>query len=329
MNTSRQHEALIRSEIWSKMLRDRVIDETMAQKYVQWLTEFTDGNKITMPTIGQLDVRDYAEDTAVQYMPLDSGEFQFEITEYKQSGTYITEKARLDGYYMSQLENSFVPRMSQAIAFDKEAFTMRQGQPVTGGKAHAQVANDENRINGYKHRWVGSGTRNSKRVLDVNDFAYANLAFDKINIPQSNRIAIVDPGQGYILETEQNLVNFSDNPRFEGIVTSGLTTNMKFVRNIFGWDIYTSNYLPFAGVDSDGSSETIGGVSTAADAKVNTFFSATQGMLPWIGAWRQQPKVEGEWNKDMQRQEYITTAYYGVAPQNVDNRISILTDQIT
>lgn len=329
-NTTRQHESLIRSELWSNLLKDFVMDETMAKGYVEWVSdEFTDGTMLTRPIIGDLDVNDYVEDEAVKYMPLDSGEFNFEITEYKSSATYITEKARLDGYYMSQLESSFVPRMNRAIMNDMEAFIMKQGQPVTGGKPHAQVANDANRINGAAHRWVAGDLLDGRRVLGPRDFAKANLSFNKMNIPTANRMAIVDSSTAFVLETATNLVNVSDNPMYEGIITQGLSDGKRFVRNIYGFDVYTSEYLPRAGVDGNGAIETIDGVAlTAEGAQTNLFFSATADMLPWIGAWRQQPKVDGEWNKDFQRQEYVTTAYYGAAPQNRHNLITVLSDDI-
>lgn len=329
-NTTRQHEALIRSELWSNLLKDHVQDETMAKNYVEWVSdEFTDGTQLTRPVIGDLDVNDYVEDEAVKYMPLDSGEFKFEITEYKSSATYITEKARMDGYYMSQLESSFVPKMNRAIMNDMEAFLMKQGQPVTGGKPHAQVENDANRINGAAHRWVGSDTLSGRRVLGPQDFAKANLSLNKMNVPVANRIAIVDASTAYVLETATNLVNVSDNPHYEGIITQGLSDGKRFVRNIYGIDVYASEFLPRAGVNGDGSIETIDGEALAAEGgQTNIIFSATGDMLPWIGAWRQAPKVDGGWNKDFQRQEYVTTAYYGAAPQNKHNFITILTDDI-
>jgi hypothetical protein len=58
------------------------------------------------------------------------------------------------------------------------------------------------------------------------------------------RIAIVDPVVEATLNSLQNLVNVSNNPMFEGIVTEGFARDHKFVRNIFGFDIYTSNFLP-------------------------------------------------------------------------------------
>lgn len=326
-NTTRNHQALIKAEFWDSELKDMVQDETMVKNYVEWV-DFPHGDEFIRPVIGDLDVNTYREDEAVKYMPMDSGQFKFEITEYVQSGTYITEKARQDLAYASQLEATFVPKANRAIQFDLEAFLMKQGQPVAGGKPHAQLADDANLINGYAHRYVGGGVRNSKQVLQVEDFAKANLAFNKINVPGSNRVAFVDAAQAYILETETNLVNFSDNPMYEGIVTQGLTDGKRFVRNIFGFDVYTTEFLPRSGVNSDGSAETIQGLTAGADSIANLFFSAEQGMSPFIASWRQMPKVDGGYNKDYQREEYVVTARYGAAPQNRHNLITVLTDDL-
>ena len=56
------------------------------------------------------------------------------------------------------------------------------------------------------------------------------------------------------------------------------------------------------------------------------FFSATQDILPWMGAWRQMPKVDGEFNKDFQREEYVTTARYGLKTYRRENFLTVLSD---
>jgi hypothetical protein len=69
------------------------------------------------------------------------------------------------------------------------------------------------------------------------------LAFDKANAPAGGRIVIVDPVVEATLNSLSNLVNVSNNPMFEGIVTEGFARDHKFRKNIFGWDVYTSNFL--------------------------------------------------------------------------------------
>jgi hypothetical protein len=97
---------------------------------------------------------------------------------------------------------------------------------------------------------------------------------------------------------------------------------MKFSRNIFGFDIYVSNYL-----HEITAAETINSATASIGAKANLFFSAAPGMeKPFIGAMRQPPKVDGEYNKDFQREEYVTTARWGVKLYREENFITILTE---
>lgn len=312
---------LIRSELWSNSLKDVLTDELMAQGYVRWLSEFPDGDQFTIPSIGEATVRDYAEDTAIEYDALDTGEFTFNISEYLSSGMYITDKNKQDGFYMSELEASFIPKQARAIMQRLEGDILKQGQPgVTGG----QTVADLNAINGEAHRWVGSATVNSVATLGVEDFARANLSLNKANVPVENRIAIVDPSVGYVMDTLTNISNVSNNPHFEGLVSSGISNGMKFVKNIYGIDVYVSNYLAKCGTNQSGTSETIDSVVSGADARANVIFSASQDVLPYMGAWRQMPRVESERNKDFQRDEYLTTARYGLKLYRPENFITIL-----
>ena len=55
---------------------------------------------------------------------------------------------------------------------------------------------------------------------------------------------IVDPVVEATFNSLSNLTNVSNNPHFEGIITEGFSKEHKFVKNIFGFDIWTSNFLP-------------------------------------------------------------------------------------
>ena len=115
-HTTANSAHLIRSEIYSAQLKEELLDETMAMKYVRWLSEFPDGDTFTIPSVGQAaGPDDYTEDTAVRYHALDTGEFQFSMTAYLSSGHYITKKARQDAFYSAQLEAGFVPKEARAI----------------------------------------------------------------------------------------------------------------------------------------------------------------------------------------------------------------------
>tara|TARA_R110000765_G_scaffold131433_1_gene229881 strand:- start:1107 stop:1976 length:870 start_codon:yes stop_codon:yes gene_type:complete len=285
------------------------MDELMATQYVNWLSEFPDGDTFTIPSIGEAQVENYTENSGITYAPLDTGEFQFTITEYLASGIYITEKAKQDMYYMNQLVSQFVPKQERAIMEDVEAFILN----LQSG----QTASTANSINGASHRFVATGTN---EVFTVADFAKARYALKKANVPDTNLVAIVDPSVEYTINTLTNIANVSNNPHWEGIVSSGVATGMRFVKNVYGFDVYVSNNLADANEQIDSA-----GPTTAA-GKANMFFSAASDVTPFIGAWRQMPKVDSEFNKDKQRDEYVVTARYGAKLYRPENLVCVLSD---
>jgi hypothetical protein len=212
-----------------------------------------------------------------------------------------------------------VPKQARAIAEKLETDIFALG---AGGASGGQTAADLNQINGADHRWVASGTN---EVMTPSDFAKALFSLKKANMADRNLVAFVDPSVEYELNTLTNITNVSNNPRWEGIIESGLASGMKFVKNIYGFDIYTSNYLAAAGASQDGN-EVINSV-TAAAGVCNVFFSAADPRnVPFLGAWRQMPKVDGEWNKDFQREEYVTTARYGLKVYRPENLVVVVSD---
>ena len=307
---------VIRSEIWSRQLKEVLEDDLQAQKYVDWLDEFPDGNQFTIPSVGQATVRDYVEDSSVVYDKMDTGEFTFTIAEYISSATYITDKAKQDSFYMSQLISKFVP--SQRRAINEHVETTIFDRANTG-----QTVSNTNTINGAYHRFVAN-KGGSDDKLQLNDYAKAKHALTVANVPLTNLVAVVDPSAAFYAETVTNIVNVSNNPRWEGIIESGITTGMRFVRNIYGFDVYESNYLSDAGQDGTGG-ETVDS-DTVANGKACLFFSAAPDVLPIVGAWRQEPRVESERNKDKQRDEYVTTARYDAKLYRPENMVIVLND---
>jgi hypothetical protein len=58
----------------------------------------------------------------------------------------------------------------------------------------------------------------------------------------------------------------------------------------------------------------------------NYFFSASSDVLPFVGSIRQAPKVDSEYNKDQQREEYVTTCRYGYKLFRPENLVVVLSD---
>lgn len=303
---------LVRANLWSNQVKEVLLDELMGTKYVDMITDFPDGDTLNIPSIGQAEVMDYAEGQGVKYTGLDTGNFTFSINRYKSSATFITERMKQDSFYMSRLVSGFVPKQSRAIAKAMEIDIMNLGPD-------GQTASNPNNINGAAHRWIGAGTN---ETISLNDFARAKYALQMANVPMVNLTAIVDPSVEFTLSTLSNLTNVSNNPRWEGVVANGISTGMKFVMNVYGFDVYVSQNL------KQGVAETINaGVSRTSTVGVaNLFFSAAPDVLPFVGSIRQPPKVDSEYNKDFQREEYVTTCRYGFKLFRPENMVVVITD---
>jgi len=300
---------VIRSQVWSSQLKEVFEDDLMALKYVDFLTGFPDGDQFNIASLGQMQTNDYAEGQAVKYSGFDTGQFTFTITEYKSIATQITKRMLQDSFLSQQIKGQFVPKMRRALDKTMETDILALGP-------EAQTTGNLNQINGADHRWIGSA---ANETMGIDDFARASYALRKAEVPMNNLVAIVDPSVAFALETATNLVNVSNNPRWEGIIRDGMTTGMQFRMNVYGWDVYISNNLKPIGA------ETIDGKTTATGV-ANLFFSADQAARPFVGAVRQAPTVESEYNKDYQREEYVMTTRYGLKLYRPENMVVVITD---
>ena len=302
---------LIRSNVWSAQIKEVLEDELFAMQWIDWITDFTDGTTLNIPSIGQAEVSNYAEGQAVTYTGMDTGNFTFTISDYKASATYITNMMKQDSFYMDRLVSSFVPKQHRALMKVMEAAVLAVGPD-------GQTASDNNTINSAEHRIVAGGT---SEIMEVEDFAKALYALETSNVPATNLVAIVDPSVEYTLNTLSNITNVSNNPRWEGIVTTGHSTGMRFMNNIFGFDVYVSQNLKTVNETISGN-----GGGTTASGKANLFFSAAPDVVPFVGSLRQPPKVDSEYNKDLQRDEYVTTSRYGFKLFRPENLVTVLSD---
>lgn len=285
---------LVRSNLWTTDMKEIFEAEIMGMQFVEMVTDFPDGDTMNIVSLGQSEVLDYEEGQAIRYTGMDTGNFTLAVTDYKAAATYVTNKMKQDSFLMGQIISQFVPKQNRAIMASMENSIMSLAPD-------AQTASNLNNINGAPHRFVASG---ASAVIALADFAKAKYSLDMAFVPQQGRVAIVHPSVELTLNTLTNLVSVQNNPMWEGIITTGLSSGMRFVRNIYGFDVYVSNYL------KTGYGETINSV-TVANGVANLFFSGAPEARPFIGVIRQAPKVDSDYNKDLQRDEYVTTCRYG------------------
>lgn len=308
-NTTANTRAFIEAEQYSQFILSQLHDGMLPDSFYRDVSDFGMGETLNIKTVGAATIREVSEDTPMVYDPIDSGEVTLSITDYVGSGWHVSDKLRQDG---SQIEALLAQQGQEVVRAIQERFETRFCEVANT----AQTDADPNTINGIAHRIASAETNN---VIALSHFIAQKLAFDKANVPAGGRIAIVDP----VVEATLNglvtaTATVNNNPMFEGMINEGFAREHKFVKNIMGWDIYTSNRLD-QGDFGDGTTTVTGGVA-------NLFMSVLDdNTRPIMSAWRQQPSVEGERNKDLARDEFVERARWGLGAQRTDTLGVVIT----
>lgn len=310
-------QAVIRAIVYSGMLREALEPELIAMNYVDQITDFPDGDKWQDVEMGSATVSDYAEGEEIDFKGIEFGVRDFEINEYVNSGHYVTAKFAQDSYLASQIMAKVPALEARAIAADLEQKILKL--------ANKQTIDNPNTINGMQHRFVAGTVDDGWGVLTPEDFAYASVALKKVNYI-GPKIAIIPSYQEYALVTNPRIkASLGYNPSFEGIVRDGAMSGMRFSFNIYGWDVYTSEFLPTSSGEvslKDREGKQV--FTTLNNAGEAILFANIPERRPFRMAWRQMPKFEGQWNMAKQREEYVTIARYGLGLGDVENLVVIL-----
>lgn len=318
-NNTSNSSPVIKAQVFSEFMLEAIHDQNyLPDGLHRDVSDFGDGDTLYIPIMGESTLRDYVEGTPVQYDAVDTGQISLTITEYVSAATSVSRKLQQDGYKAAALEAA-IPGEHLRLIKERYETDLLQTQD-------AQTAANTNTINGFAHRWVAaSGT--TAGVITIEDFVYAKLSLDKAYVPEQGRIAIVDPIAEAAFNYAAGAQAFINNPQFQGITETGFAANHRFIRHIMGFDVYVSNRLPSI------ASETINGgphgtSKTATNYVANLFACvASDQYTPFMGAWRQMPKTDGEFNKDLQQDEYVTTARWGFGLQRPESLITILTSK--
>lgn len=309
-----QNTAFIEAEQYSDFILENMHDGLLPGDFYRDVSDFGSGTTLNIKTIGEAQIQEVEEDAAINYSPIETGEVTLTITDYIGDGWYVTDKMRQDG---AQIEQLLAVRGKEATRAIQEYFETRAFAVLNA----AQTAGDANTINGFAHRIGATGTN---QTITLADLINMRLAFNKAEVPMAGRVAVVDP----IVEATLNLTysitsgvgDLAANQTWQSIAENGFAREHSFVINLYGWNIMTSNRLPTI------ASETVGAV-TITTGVANLFMCiADDHCKPLMAAWRQMPRVEGERNKDKQRDEFVQTARFGLGVQRVDTLGVILTD---
>jgi len=316
--TTSNTQAFINAQQYSNFILENLHDGMLPGTFYRNVSDFGSGSVLNIKTVGTRTIQDLAENVSVTYTPIDSNTITMVISEYVGDGLYVTDELREDGDQVEQLLAMSAQEQTRAIQEDFETKFLAQ-------VAANQTANDRNVINSFEHRWVAGAANN---VMSLDDFRKMGVSFDKANVPGAGRIAIVDPVVGATIEANFTAsAAMSYNPHFEGIITEGFARDHKFVRNVLGWDVYTSNRLPKTTAAETIAGSTFGSVAAIpAGAVQNQFMCvADDNCKPVMAAWRRMPKAEAGRNMELRRDEMTVSARFGFGKQREDTVGIILT----
>lgn len=317
-NNTTNTTAFIEAQQYSNFIITNLYDGMLPDTLTRDVSDFGSGTTLNVKTIGARTIQDVQEGVAMTFSPIDSGTVTLTITEYTGDAWSVSDELREDGAQVEQLSAAMSFESLRAIQEDFETKFLKAVND-------AQTSNDPNSINSIRHRFVGNGTGDT---AELEDFAYMKFAFDKANAPSSGRIMIVDPVVELTVNTLSNLVNVSNNPMFEGIITEGFARDHQFVRNVYGWDIWTSNRLHKLSAaessltDRDGNT-TAGAVGDVANIAMCV---ADDNCKPMMRAWRRMPSVEGWREYELREDRFQTSARFGFGAQRADTIGVLVTD---
>lgn len=300
MQVTSNSQAFIEAEVYSSFILNNLHDGLLPNTFYRDVSDFGSGTTLHIKTLGSVTIQEAAEDTPLVYNPIESGEVTLQVTNYIGDAYYVTDDLREDG---SQVEQLMAGRAVESTRAIQETFESRFLSVCNAAQTNA----NPNTINGFAHR-IASAETNS--VFALKHLIAMRLAFDKANVPDSGRVFICDP---VVEATLNGLVTITNDvsPFAEMILKEGMARGQRFVMQLFGWDIITSNRLP-TGTFSDGTTSVTGGVA-------NIFMCVLDdNTKPIMAAWRRMPKVESERNKDRARDEFVTRCRWGMGPQRVD-----------
>jgi len=318
--------AFIESQQYSQFILDNLHDYLLPEGMYRDVTDFGSGTTLNIKTVGTVTLQDAAEDTPLNFTNIDTGTITLGITDYIGDAWKVTDDLREDG---SQVDTLMAMRAMESTRSLGENHETR----FLGTANAGQTAADLNLVNNRPHRWIAGGDAASTRNIVLADFVSMKLAFDKANAPAGGRIAIVDPIVEATLNTlisQTSVVN--NTPQFQGVLNEGFARDHRFVRNIMGWDIYTSNFLPSltASEAIDGAAYSLANDTAEIGDKANIFMCvADDSCKPVMHAWRRAPQTEGWRDQEERADKYQVTSRFGFGVQRADTLGVILTDSAT
>lgn len=316
--TSTSNTPFIEAQQYSQFILQNLHDGLLPGTLYRNVTDFPNGTTLNIKTVGSAVIQEITENEDITYNPIESGNVQLQISDYIGDAFFVSDVMRQDG---AQVEQLLSMRASEGTRAIQETFESRFLAALNA----AQTDDDPNDVNSFSHRFLGSGTSETMAEGDLIDM---RLAFDKANAPQAGRIALVDPVVAATFSKRSLLMSNFDaaSPLFQALIKDGFDKEHKFVTELHGWQIWTSNRLPrlAAGAGVDGTDS----VTNAGVANIFMCVADDQ-CKPGMVAWRQTPSTETDRDISKGRDEFVTKTRWGDGAQRVDTLGVVVTDAVS
>jgi len=309
-------QAFIEAEQYSQFLIENLPDGMLPEVFARNVSDFQSGTTLNIKTVGTRTIQDVQEGVAMTFNPIDTGNVTLSITDYIGDAWAVSDELREDGAQVEQLSAAMAMESTRAVQETIESSFLSACNA-------AQTVNTANNVNGVAHRFAGNGTG---RAIELMDIAYMKYAFDKANVPANGRVLLVDPIVELTISEATSITSLANNPMFEGLVQEGWARDHKFLKNIFGFDIYTSNRLATtvaesALTDRDGNTT----AAVAGDVVNVAMCVADDNTRPMMRADRRIASVEGWRENKLREDRFQTSARFGFGAQRVDTLGAIIT----
>jgi hypothetical protein len=312
---------LKRNEVFTSQIKEMFQDQTFMQGMVRMINDFGDGDNYRISSIGELAMDQMSESVSLPERRPDTGQFVFNINEHVGLKVAFTDKLLEDDFLAPAMVSSAPRKMKRAFDEYYETQVLKLHR--------VQTSNDANTINDAAHRLLASGTGGN---LSQQDFAYARYSLQKAKVPLRGLVCVVDPSFEFNTNINSTLVTAVDAPRWQaqdGAPVAG--DGVRFLNNIFGFDVYVSDYLDEATAAEAALRQydgTTGTGSSIGDKFAMFFCMGEEDAKPFIGAWRRSPRIVSWRDEDIETEYHQFSARFGLNLYRPESLVTFATTPV-
>src|SRR6056300_4926 len=154
--------AFIESQQYSQFILENLHDYLLPEGMWRDVTDFGSGTTLNIKTVGTVTLQDAAEDTPLNFSPIDTGNLTLAITDYVGDAWKVSDDLREDGSQVDTLMSMRAMESTRALGENHETKYLAAANA-------GQTAANLNLVNGRPHRFVGSAAANA-RTITLEDF---------------------------------------------------------------------------------------------------------------------------------------------------------------